>query len=112
MVIQDRPPRYESCCCCKLSASAGRSAIVSRLSSERLKILLQIYLIPIDLEQYGSLEKSHRENEVHRPLNVYNNSNDSGQHSFFDAYPLAGLKKWKGLQRKLCLHGCLQRSNF
>ena len=55
--------------------SAGRSAIVSRLSSDRLKILLQIYLISINLEQYGSLEKSHRENEVHSPLNAYNSSN-------------------------------------
>ena len=92
--------------------SAGRSAIVSRFSSDRLKILLQIYLIPIDLEHYGSLEKSHRENEVHRPLNAYNNSNDTRQHAFSDAYPLADLKKWKGLQRKLCLDGCLQRSDF
>ena len=85
---------------------------MSRFPSDRLKSLLQIYLIPIDLEQYGSLEKSHRENEVHRPFNTYNYSNHTRQHSFFDAYPLAGLRKWNGLHRKLCLDGYLQRSNF
>ena len=82
------------------------------VSESRLELSLRADLILINLEQDGSLEKSYRENEAHRLLEPYDNSNNARQHAFFDSHPLTYLKKWKRLKLELSLGGCLQRNDF
>ena len=78
----------------------------------RLQLSFQADLVLINLQQNGSLKKSHGENKPQRLLEPNDDADHTRQHAFLDSYPLAHLKKWKWLKRKFSFDGRSQGNDF
>ena len=77
---------HQSVCAFDISETASES-----FSGCLLERMLQTYVISINLQQDGSLEKRHGENEAQRLLKPYDDSHDTRQHAFFDSYGMTYL---------------------
>lgn len=77
-----------------------------------MSLWLETYLVPINLQQDGPLEKTYGKNQAQGILNPNYDSHNARQHPPFYSHPLTGLKKRKRPQREANVKDLLQGKHF